>query len=342
MFKYKSLYFFTISLSLLLIISCNKHERIETLAEAKWRGITESFLESYHLNDNLENEPHAISYIAFTYANLYGWKDKRTIEYLNKLYKLIDLNGYGLGYEWDAFQDGSINNKETNYTITITDHIGITLLEGFKNNAVSELRLKNLTDLLIKIPNADSLGYGNCISYSDNKNDIVGCVHNVNIGTAYFLNGISKLGIYQNQSYLLEKVNKIIERELFSYIKEKKNYYYWDKSKALSDQNHLAYQAWCLVNIKNDKTQLIGKEIIHNIFQNKVKDISSLIGQIRLLKYYETDNENLYEVLNALIKGEKTDYTGSDVYSLKNPRIIASIALWSSIYFTHLKGKNIF
>jgi hypothetical protein len=252
------------------------------------------------------------------------------------MFDKIDMYGYGLGLKWDAFQDKTINDEYTNYTVTMADHVGLAFIEAYKNGALGKERLMHLRSAILRVPFADKLGNGVCLAYSDNKNDVVGCVHNVNIGAAFFLYELKKLEISVDNGNS-DLINLILERERTSFIPELENYYYWDKSKFLTDQNYLAYQACCMIQFDNLGIREIGNKLVKKIERNREKDISSLIGQLRLLSISEFDSDELLTVLKKLIHGEENNYTPVGIYKFDNARISAQLALWSAMYYDKIK-----
>ena len=126
-------------------------------------------------------------------------------------------------YEWDAFQDGTLNSDTTNYTITMTmtDHLGLPFIEGYKNKLVNDDELLDIFEKLLLIPKADTIQDGICFSYSDSQNDQVGCVHNVNISVAYFINEILNLNLIDKSFQSI--VDSIIIRENNAYLPDQIN-----------------------------------------------------------------------------------------------------------------------
>lgn len=322
----------------IFIISCDKKNVIQNPNAEKWKVLSLELVDLAIRNDTIPTPTvQTYSCLAYAFAITNGWDDKETKKYLNKSYSIIDSLGYGLGYAWDAFQDKTINSKYTNYTVTMTDHVGYTFMEGYKKGKIPKEKLIHLIQSILKVPYADNLKNGKCWAYSDSPNDIVGCVHNINIGLAYFFEDVTKAGFIEFD--LKENIKEIIDREVSSYISEKNNYLYWDRSKSLTDQNHLAYQAWCMIQLSDIKANEIGRSIISDISQNKQKDISSLIGQLRVLPYSESESEYLYNVLKQLSENKENEYKEIGTYTMKNPRILSQLALWSAKYYEHLKGN---
>lgn len=145
----------------------------------KWKNISQDLINSC---DTIEiNDLHTAAYLMYSNGNINGWENELTVKYYLRSLEILEENSYGLQYEWDAFQDGTLNSDTTNYTITMTDHLGLPFIEGYKNKLVNDNELLNIFEKLLLIPKADSIQDGICFAYSDSPNDQVGCVHNVNI-----------------------------------------------------------------------------------------------------------------------------------------------------------------
>lgn len=314
------------------LFSCSN---IELKSIHEWKKISTTLI---NVSDTANiTDVHTLLYFAYANALINGWDDSKTTKLLNQSYKIIDTHSYGIEKEWDAFGDGSINPITTNYTITITDHVGLVLLEGYKKNKVPFNKIENLYNVIAKIPKADTISNGICYSYSDSPFDKIGCVHNVNISMAYFFYQLKKIKFKSKD--ISKKLDSIIFRENNSYISYKKNYLYWDGNKRLTDQNHLAFQAWCMIQLPNKKSNQIGKIIIDSISKNREKSISSLIGHLRILPYNEYNSDSLlFDLKNILQKKDKL-YLQTDSYNINNSRVIAQLAVWSSIYYLEKKKR---
>ena len=262
------------------------------------------------VNEKNETVQH---YAAMFYINavLHGYKSNEALHYLRLCESKIDSFGYGVGYDWDAFQDGSINSKTTNYSVTITEHM-LPLIYGYKNAVVSRNRIYHLVNSFKKIPLADTLDHGICIAYSDNLNDAVGCVHNTNISCANFIEKLRPIYFLDSNLLIIQK--KIIEREIYSYNEKDTSYLYWDRDTGICDQNHLANSALQMYNLPNDELKKIAVMLYKKILSKPDKNMSALIGQCALLLIDDAHYEYIYKVLSDLIE-KKSDY--KDYYSYK-------------------------
>lgn len=118
-------------------------------------------------------------------AQTSGWHSELTAARLQELLRLSTASGgYGLGREWDAFGDGTLNPVSTTYTVTTAGHVGWVLLEARRNGADAGA-LDRAIDALLAVPR---LNGGRCLAYSDSAFDAVQpCVFNVSHGAAAFL-----------------------------------------------------------------------------------------------------------------------------------------------------------
>ncbi|WNB17741.1 hypothetical protein [Marivirga arenosa] len=321
-----------------LVGSCKGIEGLQT--QKKWRKLSIDLTEKAETTTIKLGQNHYIAYLTYANALLYGWKHEKVKTKLNALYEEIEKNGYGLGYSWDAFQDGSVNPDTTNYTITITDHVGLVLLKGYLAGVVEEARIHHLVNALQRIPLADSIKLGNCLAYSDSPYDQIGCVHNVNISAAQFLNSINVLTNLKVKNIDYE-IDQILTREINSYQPAEKNFLYWDGGSRLTDQNHLAFQVWCMLDLDKSKLDVIAEEILDSLIVNREKTISALIGQLRLLTYNDTNANSIMTELLLLLSNHKPTLDEYKIINkLDNPRELAQLAVWSAVYSKYLQGNT--
>jgi hypothetical protein len=257
----------------------------------------------------------------YTNASLYGYKSKEAKYYLNRCEAKIDSFGYGQGYEWDAFQDGTMNDKNTNYSITLTEHM-LPLIYGYKKKAVKKSRIVHMVEAFKKFPLADTLKNGDCIAYSDHPNDIVGCVHNTNISCAKFIERIKKIGLADKKLKLLQE--RIIQREISAFIEKDTSFYYWDKDKILCDQNHLSSTALQMYDIPDPKAKKIALLLTEKILSKMERNVKSLIGQCAVLSIDDRHYQEMYKVVDDLLN-KRSDYQDFDDYRFDNPQVSASI-----------------
>ncbi len=319
-----------ISLCCLVLVSCTWIGQKKD-DKTKWKEVSVRLL---NIADTMKVEDvHSLAYLALANANINGWEADVTADWYRKTLEYLDNHPYGLGYEWDAFQDGTINAASTNYTITMSDHVGPVLLKGYKRGVVSAAELSALVQALEKVPLADSLSPGICYAYSDDPNDRIGCVHNVNASVAVFYHMLDEIK-FSDSSYS-ELVNEITTRENSAYMETKVNYPYWDGSVNLTDQNHLAFQAWCLMQLPNERANEIGMQIIDHLTLNREKSLSSLIGHLRILPYNDRNANEIFSEIDDLLNQPEDSGEDGGTYVLSSPRIIAQLAVHCSAYYKH-------
>ncbi|RSM91492.1 hypothetical protein DMH04_00345 [Kibdelosporangium aridum] len=132
--------------------------------------------------------------LAWYAGQRFGWRDRRTQTWLHRLYALrTPTNGYGLGAEFDAFADGTVNPADTAYTITSAWHVGRVLITGYDGGGVSAGRVRQAANLIASLP----LSAGErCPAYSEHSNDIgKPCVWNVSAAAVWFLDNAARRGL---------------------------------------------------------------------------------------------------------------------------------------------------
>lgn len=154
-------------------------------------------IEEFRASGRFDNRlAHSLAYQIDLTAFRDGWHDPKVQELLYDLYDLKKYRGgYGMSERWDAFQDGTWNAESTVYTVTVADHVGPVLLEGYRNGAVPESEIYYLVDSLMDIK-VIGTGHGKCMIYSSNvRSDSDWCVINVSAGGAAFLQEAWDAGI---------------------------------------------------------------------------------------------------------------------------------------------------
>lgn len=152
----------------------------------------------------------AYAWMAGAVAARRGWHDPAVATYLDQVYAQQNPDGgYGLGYAWDAFGDGSVNPADTTYAITLSDHVGPILLDGWRAGVVPAERVQQIVDLLGSFPLVD--GDGTCIAYSSSPADVAApCVPNINASAAAFLVRAADAGFDAD----LSRVPAIVDHDL--------------------------------------------------------------------------------------------------------------------------------
>lgn len=279
------------------------------------------------INDTGYQTPHEIAYLAYALELRDNWKNEEAKVYFNNLVNYYYENkGFGLGYEWDAFGDKTINPANTNYTVTLTDHIGNVFIEACKNGLNYNGFVNDIVNQVIYLPNADGIEPGICYAYSDSEYDKCGCVHNVNAGVAYFFNKAVKNSICIECDTLIDIINQIEERELFAYNDTIKNWLYWDGRNKICDHNHLAYQIECLLHL-NERSKDIALEAGLNMLKNReLNNWYSYIGYLRILPYFPDNADFILNEFSELL---------FDMHKELENRTLIQYAVW------YLRYKNI-
>lgn len=162
-----------------------------------WRAKSATAFADARYSESGSETPHFYAAMAGTAARLNTWSHAYTTSYLTKLYTLDNPDGgYGLGYAYDAFGDGTTNPPDATYLVTITDHVGRVLLDGYKAGVVPRPKVQTLVNLVVNFPRIPGIDRGACLAYSSNPNDVQAglCVHNVNAGAALFLHEAASAG----------------------------------------------------------------------------------------------------------------------------------------------------
>ena len=150
------------------------------------------------------NTPYGYAAIARTYFELDGWSpsNDKGMSYLRKALSLRNSNGgWGLGREFDAFSDGSINPATTSYTVTAGDHLGPVLILAHKHGLIGEEELSRTVTSLLSTPVATMNDLDEkCISYSTSDHDTPSppngkCVNNVNASAGWLLIAAADAGV---------------------------------------------------------------------------------------------------------------------------------------------------
>jgi hypothetical protein len=102
--------------------------------------------------------------------------------------------GYGLPSAWDAYDDGTVNQASTSYTITSAGQVGWVLLEGYHNGAVQPADLRVTVDAVLRTPWVNR----HCLAYSPSAHDArKPCVYNVNVAAGAWLRAVRENAGYR-------------------------------------------------------------------------------------------------------------------------------------------------
>jgi hypothetical protein len=246
-----------------------------------WRGLAEQALADFAAVDQDNQTAHAYSYIAGARAQLFGWEDAQVGVMLDKLRSLQNPDGgYGLGFAYDFAGNGSVNPSSTTYTVTLADHVGPILLDGFKAGIIPFSEVKSIVTLLMSTPRIVSANspYGQCIAYSRHSNDNAAalCVHNVSAGAARFLLDAAAAGVGAGGLAVL--VVDITRRETFAYLPAARWWRYMD-TPSMQDADHNSYSAESMYHLAYP----IGREVAYWHMTNAPTDNAAApIAHLRL------------------------------------------------------------
>lgn len=217
----------------------------------EWRALAVTALNTFEATDNvgdggtgsLKVMSYGLAYEAS--GRLRGFDDVRTQRYLAKILSMKNPDGgYGLPFAYDVLGDGTVNPATTTYTVTLADHVGAPLLEGYRRGAVAKAEVQSIVNLIMSTPRIDT-AFGQCVAYSRHPNDSVAyaCVHNVNAGAARFLLEANSMGV--GKAGLATLVEGVTRRETYAYLPASKNWRYAD-TQVMSDPDHQSYEAWSM------------------------------------------------------------------------------------------------
>lgn len=210
-----------------------------------WRAIAQRALTQLQVLDT--GGPQAattLAYAAQTTAWLspLGWADPGAAAYLTRLYATANPDGgYGLGFAYDAHQDGTVNPATTTYTVTLAGYVGPVLLDAYRHGPaglVPRAKVQQVFDLLVTMPRIDTAA-GRCISYSRSVNDSKPglCVHNVSAGAASWMLDAGLDG-FATPWWLIQGITK---RELSAYNATTRFWPYKDTPSQQQDADHNSY-----------------------------------------------------------------------------------------------------
>ena len=217
----------------------------------RWRALAVQALDAFEASDgggdggtgSLKVMSYGLAYEAS--GRTRGWTDVRTTRYLAKILSMKNPDGgYGLPFAYDVLGDGTINPATSTYTVTMADHVGSPLLEGYKHGAVPRAEVQSIVNLIMSTPRIDT-AQGQCVAYSRHANDSVpyACVHNVNAGAARFLLEANSAGVGKSGLALL--VEGVMRREVSAYLPASKNWHYAD-TPLMTDQAHRGYEVYSI------------------------------------------------------------------------------------------------
>lgn len=216
-----------------------------------WGQIAQQAIDAFVANDTGGETPHAHAYMAGALDIISNGEAPNILMYRDRVLAARNPSGgWGLGYAWDAFQNGTLNPADTDYTITMADHIGLPFLDLYIDGLVDGSILQDLVNLVMKAANppqgAVYTTAGRCAAYSLSVNDKVtkvGGVNNVNAAAAFFLSQARTRGF--TAPGLDAYVAEMTKHELAHWSRQTKWWPYANTPGSRpGDTNHVAAEAW--------------------------------------------------------------------------------------------------
>jgi hypothetical protein len=232
------------------------------------------------------DEPaHAFAWAARAHATLRGWQDSTARALLDSVAVRVNPDGgFGVGVAYDALGDGTVNEANTTYLITVTDHVGMTYLEAAEAGVIPAAYVSRMVGRVLA---ADSAQAGDstatCLPYSLNPNDAAVCVHNVNAASGWFLLEAYRRG-YASAG-VLPLVDRITRREQAAYLPAEFNWPYRDDVASRNNCTHAALQAEAMRSLDPP----LGAVATEAVFDGRVRQCGRLwydpLGRARLLPF---------------------------------------------------------
>ncbi len=241
-----------------------------------WAARARMAIKKFH--DDGAQTAYTYAAMAEAHGRLNGWDSPSAVAYLAKVYALQQPDGgWGLGYAYDAFQDGSVNPADTTYTVTLADHVGPALLAGYQAGVVSRERVQAIADMLVSLPRVP-VEQGQCVAYSDQPADAKPgyCVHNVNAGVGYFLTRAAAAGITTPGGQDL--VAGITVQEVAAYQTAVSWWAYRDGAPGLQDTDHEGYSAQSVYAL----AEPVGTDAAMQVMTHAYTDPNAALAHMRL------------------------------------------------------------
>jgi hypothetical protein len=227
----------------------------------QWRALAVQALARFRADDDGAQRTNTYAWAAEAELRLNG-DTPYLRQLLNKIYSQRKPDGgWGLNFAHDKFDNGTINDINTTYTVTLAGHVGPPFLLAYQRGIdvitapdgstwSIKAQLKVIVNLLMTTPRIDT-AQGQCLAYSRNPNDNVpyGCVHNASAGAARFLFDVNAAGI--GKSGLAALVEGITRREAYAYVvsglscggQPRTNWYRYMDTPSCNDADHNSYNA---------------------------------------------------------------------------------------------------
>lgn len=228
-----------------------------------WRSRAVTAFNKFRAADDGQEGVYAYAAMAEASGRLYGWSHAYTTTYLAKVYALANPDGgWGLDKAYDAFADGSVNPADTTYAVTLADHVGMPLLNGYKAGVVPRDKVQGIVNELMAMPRVP-VDRGQCVAYSTQPWDATPgyCVHNVNAGVGYFLHQVAAAGFGATGMHRL--ITDITIAEQVAY-REQDVWWPYVHDGANQDPDHESYSAASMYPL----AYWVGREAVYKLMDN--------------------------------------------------------------------------
>lgn len=282
-----------------------------------WGDRADQAIARFRDEDSGSENAHAYAYMAGALARRTDWQHADVARYLERVASLANPDGgYGLNNPYDAFQDGTTNPARTTYTVSVTDHVGRVLLNGWQAGVVTQERIGTLVDLIMEMPRvpAHPGNPGICIAYSNHSNDTEFCVPNVNAGAGWFLSRAAELGI--TRPGLAALLDGIRQRDASSFNEQTGWWPYIEGRSTPNDMNHNAYNAESELLLN----PAIAQRAIDAVMgRDRYERWTDPLGQIRLVPFACNRASDSLGLFDRLLQDDR-----------QSPRLLAQMAYWAA------------
>lgn len=172
-------------------------------------------------DDSGDETPHGIASLAAAIAttSAQGWDDPEALALLDRVLAMrLPSGGWGLGYAWDAFRDGTTNPADTTYGVTLYQ-VGSVLYRAIEAGRHEyDDALAALEPLIYSWPRIP-VDTGYALAYSDDSNDAQPglVVHNVNASLGAVLELIDRAGLTTDPERSARFREEITRQEVATY-----------------------------------------------------------------------------------------------------------------------------
>jgi len=242
------------------VFLCPSRAAAQTRAE-QWTAIAFDALARFRAGDDGRQRSNTYAWALEAELRLNG-DTPYARDLLNTLYgQRKPDGGWGLPFAYDVLGDGTVNDVDTTYTVTLAGHVGPPLLYAYQHGIDQvtapdgtvwsiKAQIQRIVYLLATTPRIDN-DQGACIAYSRNPNDQVsyGCIHNASAGAAAFLWQANAAGL--GRGGLAALVEGVTRREVYDYKPAglvcggvaRSNWWLYAGTRSCNDADHNSYDA---------------------------------------------------------------------------------------------------